>query len=106
MMADKKTVEQELEELKAYFKKPEVIEKVTAVAIQFKEVFGFEWFTFNQCATVFRKDSSLEQMVDIIRSLQMTGFLVANNKKSVERFRLGKQHFNTLKDEFTRQHKS
>lgn len=104
-MAEDKTVEQELEELKAYFKKPETVEKVTAVAIQFEAVFGYDWFTFNQCATVFNEGTTIEQMVDIIRALQMTGFLVVNNKKEVERYRLGKKHFKTLRDEFARQHK-
>jgi hypothetical protein len=96
---DKET-KKDIEGIKKYFKKPEVIEKVTAIAIQFKEVFGFDWFTFNQCATVFSKDSDISQMVDIIRSLELCGFIIVDNRKELERFRLGKKQFKVLKHEF------
>ena len=92
-----KTKEQEREELLAYFKKPETIEKVTAIAIQFNTVFGFEWFTLNQCSEVF-KGASIEQLVDTIRSLDLCGFVVSNNKKKVERYRLGKSTFKKMTD--------
>ena len=92
-----KTKEQEMDELLAYFKKPETIEKVTAIAIQFNTVFRFEWFTLNQCSTVF-KEASLEQLVDIMRSLDLCGFLVTNNKQKDTRYRLSKATFKKMTD--------
>ena len=85
------------DELLEYFKKPEVHEKVAALAIQYNQVFGFEWFTLNQCSEIF-KSASVEQVVDITRSLQLCGFLISNTKKKVERFRLSKNQFKRLVD--------
>ena len=90
-------MEENKEELVDFFKKEETIKKVTALAIQFHQVFGFEWFTLNQCMGVF-KEASVEQIVDIIRSLQLCGFVIGTTKKKTERFRLGKNQFEKMTD--------
>jgi hypothetical protein len=97
MSDNKQEVDKELEQLKEYFKKPETQEKVAALAIQFNNVFGFDWFTLNQCAEVF-SEASVEQLIDIIRSLDLCGFMVINSKKSPERYRLSKNQFRRMVD--------
>lgn len=83
----------EMDALKEYYSKPEVQKVIGDLVVQFKEIFGHQWFTWEDLLKVF-KTASGEQLVDIVRSLHLCGFLLVNDKKKdkkgepLERFRL------------------
>lgn len=79
----------EAKKLAEYFDKPETQKIVGELVVQFQTVFGFQWFTMDDVIKIF-KDASVEQLVDIIQTLDLCGFLIVNSKKEgiMERYRL------------------
>lgn len=75
--------------LEEFLTKRETKETIGALVVQFQEVFGFGWFTLEDCTKVF-KSASIPQLVDIVNTLDLCGFLLANDKKEII---VGKENF-------------
>lgn len=88
----------EEKKLVEFFKKKETQEKVLSLAIQIQEVFGNSWFTITDCVKIF-KAADPQQIIDIINTLNLCGFLIINQKKSYERLRLSGNQFKRLEGE-------
>lgn len=85
------------EELIEYFKKEEVQTVIIELIIQFNQVFSSSWFTLDDCLRIF-KDSNKAQLVDVIGTLHLCGFLLVNKKKNRERFRMSTNKFKKVTD--------
>jgi hypothetical protein len=88
----------EEKKLVEYFKKEETQKKVLELAVQIREVFGGSWFTITDCVKIF-KTADTQQIIDIINTLSLCGFLIINHKKSYERLRLSGNQFKRLESE-------
>jgi len=88
---------EQADELLAFFKKPETQEKILALAIQIREVFGRSWFTVSDCLKIF-KEATPQQMMDILNSLNLSGFLVIKMKGNSEKIRISGNQFKKLEN--------
>ena len=92
---DKVSEEEEAKKLLEFFKKKETQEKVLALAIQIREVFGRSWFTVLDCVKVF-KEASPQQIIDILNSLNLSGFLIIKKKGDHEKLRISGNQFKKI----------
>lgn len=96
-----------LQQLEDYFKLHTTHKKVADLVKQFSTVFGLGWFTLDDCLTIF-KEASVEQLVDIVKTLHLCGFLIVNEKKEglLERFRLSSNSIQNMDDILGKQNNS